>query len=89
MKQSPVQWLYDRIGDTAPYEYAGQIASYLEEAMKMEEEQRKSEKPIIQELSDEEIKEKMFGGQYDDQDINDVGEFEAAKWYRKQLKQRQ
>lgn len=41
------------------------------------------------EISDEDIKEKMFGGQFDDQDDDDLSMFFGAKWYREQLKQRQ
>ena len=63
-KMTPVQWLYDQIGDNAPYEYAAQIASYLEEAMKMEQSQAmtlqtESKSKAIPELSDDEI-EKAF-----------------------------
>lgn len=40
----------------------------------------------IPELSDEEIKEKMFGGQFDDQDDDDLSMLFGAKWYREQVK---
>lgn len=80
---TPVQWLYDQIGDTAPYEYAAQIASYLEEAMKMEKE--------IPELSDDEIKEWIDSTPYYGHCTPEYKEGleDGIKWYKEQLKQRQ
>lgn len=46
------------------------------------------EKELInKEISDEDIKEALFGDQFDEHDSDDRSMLYGAKWYREQLKQ--